>query len=104
MDYKFTYFKKTGEYITNGEWDGDEGFFFEYSVDREEVLDALVEIIANSDILNDSSISWLTKLQIAKNFVNKIDETDSVDEWFDSYYDELKDIFHDEALEYVLEN
>ena len=91
MSKTFRYFKKTGELRDRlGEWDGDEGFEFEYDVDDKELLDAVCDLV--------DEYYFEDKLNI-KNFKNFIRDFDMLDELIEGFEDELHDYFEQEALE-----
>jgi hypothetical protein len=99
---KFTYFRKTGEIYRQGidgaEWDGDEGYDFDYEVEDSKVESALTEIIFQdnfSDITGDKEEREKIR-QGLKDFLSGLDLTDEIG---DVYYDELKDYFESEAQE-----
>ena len=90
---RFTYFKKTGEFRDkHGEWDGDDGFEFDYDVDRADLLDAVCDIV---DMCYFGKTLDLTKF---KKFVREFDLIDILAEEF---RDDLHEYFEDEALDSV---
>ena len=87
----FEYFKKTGEIIgKDGEWDGDEGFLFDYDVDDKDLKKAILIL------LDEEYFDCKTNLDKLKEFVNEFDLFDKLKEY---YKDELKDYFEEEAFE-----
>ena len=87
----FRYFKKTGElYDKHGEWDGDDGFEFEYDVDIDDIEKALFELV--NDYYFDGKLD-------RKNFANFMRDFDMTDMLIDGFEDELQDYFEQEALD-----
>lgn len=111
--YRFVYFRKTGEYrryvveLDDFEYDGDEGYDFEYEVDSDEVKDALIGIIADDDEyfagISKGDLPYSDRLIIAGNFVELIDDLDGLDGLVERYDEELHDAFYDEAMEWEAE-
>lgn len=98
----FTYFKKTGEYCSEGvdgpEWDGDEGYNFDYDVDDSDVESALTDIVFDenfSDITNDKEVRKKIKEGL-KEFISGLCMASEIG---DVYYDALKDHFESKAQE-----
>ena len=88
---EFTYFKKTGEIRDkDGEWDGDDGFEFEYEVDDERLLDAICKLI------DEQYFEGKLNHKNFKNFVRDFDMFDTLIEGFEY---ELHDYFEQEALD-----
>lgn len=88
---EFIYFKKTGEIRDeDGEWDGDDGFEFEYEVDDERLLDAICKLIDEQ--------YFEGKLN-HKNFRNFVRDFDMFDTLIEGFEDELYDYFEKEALD-----
>ena len=91
MSKTFEYFKKTGEIIDrNGEWDGDEGFWFSYTVDDKKLEQALLVLV--DEYYFDSKV----KLKNLQKYIRDCDMKDTLMEMFE---EELKDYFEEEALE-----
>lgn len=98
---KFNYFRKTGEYYREvdgeREWDGDDGYDFDYEVPKDEIPQALEDIIIHlyfSGLSDNASFYSLVRQGLRK-MLNNI-ETDDLCEQFEG---ELKDYFEEEALE-----
>ena len=85
----FTYTK-----ITSSHGDEDYGDEFDYTVEREDLLDAVVDIVC-------MTYFWLTIKHNVKRFINN---TDILDELVDYYEDELKDYFKEKAYEQEEDN
>lgn len=99
---KFTYFRKTGELYrdVNGgrEWDGDEGYEFDYEPESEQVESALTDVIFD-EYFGAVTADKETLKQI-KQKLNKLIFDIELDEEFGKvFYDELKNYFEDEAQE-----
>ena len=98
---KFNYFRKTGEYYREvdgeREWDGDNGYNFDYEVPKDEIPEALEDIIIDLyfDGLSDNASFYSLVRQGLRKMLKNI-ETDDLCEQFK---DELKDYFEEEALE-----
>lgn len=125
------YFYKTGEvrrcvdygYGPVEEWDGDEGYDFEFKIDSEQIKTALVWVIKNK-VKNDlkSKSLYPDKHPIInglKDFVNRkftdvenefidallrevfntIEEDDDLDEFAEWYREEIAEYYEDEAME-----
>lgn len=99
---KFTYFRKTGEIRreVNGEqeWDGDEGYDFDYEAEYSEVESALQNIIYDnffSDITKNEEIRKKIQSSIYK-FLSRIDVLEPLAEEF---RDDIQDYFEEAALE-----
>lgn len=107
---RFNYFFQTGCY-TRCDHEGnvldndDEGYNFDYEVDDFEALDKIPEIMADDreifpeDANGEYHIPWKQRYIIAKNIVSMIEDLGSTDELLERYYDDLKDVFYDEAME-----
>lgn len=99
---KFNYFKKTGEIYRNVcgemEWDGDEGYDFDYEVEADRVEEALADLTFN-DYFFDQTINNETALKIKQKLKNFISDIDLSSELSDFYGDRLKDYFEQEAQE-----
>lgn len=108
MSKVFTYFKKTGEYrrpVDYGygieyEWDGDEGFEFEYQPEEESLKKEVVDILFNryftkKDINSFSENQIICIKNALKDFT---DENNNWEQLYDDFEDKLEDAFRDEAL------
>ena len=96
----FEYFKKTGEIFTENGWDGDEGYWITYEVDKEDLQDALVDILFY-EMLDKDDVKEIGRVGrvIVKDAIRKsIDLCDGWEVLFDEYEEELKDEFELEAL------
>lgn len=107
---RFNYFFQTGCYTRcdsagNVLENDDEGYNFDYEVDDSEALDKIPEIMAGDrEIFPDGPdgechIPWKQRYIITQNIVGMIEDLNSTDELLEHYYDDLKDIFYDEAME-----
>lgn len=102
MSKTFRYFKKTGEIRDrDGEWDGDEGYWFEYEVEDDELLEAVVDLVyedyfSKINIADNCEYVFAVKKGIKK----LINDYDNLDEYVEEYDSELKDYFEKEAKEY----
>lgn len=81
---KFTYFKKTGEFCRNGEWDGDCGYEFDYEPSEDKLKKELKTIIVNRYGLN----AW-----------ELVKDTELYEEVALYFIEELHDAFIDDAME-----
>ena len=87
----FRYFKKTGEIRDRlGEWDGDEGFWFDYEVDDKKLLNAVCNLV--------DEYYFECKMNI-KNFKKFVRDFDMFDTLIEGFEDELNDYFEQEALD-----
>ena len=87
----FEYFKKTGEIIdSNGEWDGDEGFWFSYDVDDDKLKKALLNLI--DEYYFEDKLDY-------KNFMKLVRDFDLLDALIEGFEDDLKDYFEEEAFD-----
>lgn len=100
----FTYFKKTSEYHFNrndiDDYDGDDGYFFEYYVDDIDVHIALAEFIFEDCIL--CAIPNMEEVQqqiIIKRLCDFISDCDLVKPLKEPYKKRLHDRFEQDALE-----
>lgn len=84
----FTYTK-----ITSSHGDEDYGYEFDYTVEREDLLDAVVDIAYRAYF---SNCLWAA---VKDNIRRFIIDTDILDELVDYYEDELKDYFKQKAFE-----
>lgn len=90
---RFTYFKKTGEFRDkHGEWDGDDGFEFDYDVNGEDLFDAVCDIV--------DRLYFENTLDRAK-FAMFVYYCDLLDILAEQLRDELQEYFEDEALDSV---
>lgn len=85
----FTYTK-----ITSSHGDEDYGDEFDYTVEREDLLDAVVDIAYRTYFRG----------AIKDNIRRFINDTDILDELVDYYEDELKDYFKQKAFEWEEDN
>lgn len=91
MSKTFMYFKKTGElYDKFGEYDGDDGFWFEYEVEDNKLFKALLELI------NDYYFESKANLKNIKSFITDFGMLDDLIEGFE---EELKEYFEEEAID-----
>lgn len=87
----FRYFKKTGELRDRlGEWDGDEGFEFEYDVDDDDLWDAICNLV--DEYYFEDKLNY-------KNFRKFVRDFDMFDTLIEGFKDELHDYFEQEALD-----
>lgn len=107
---KFNYFVQTGCYYRydsegNAFDSEDEGYDFDYEVDNSEALDEIPTIMAGDREIfpegpdGEFFIPWKQRYVIAQNIVSMMEDLDSTDGLLERYYDDLKDVFHDEAME-----
>lgn len=102
----FTYFKKTGEihFEHNGidDYDGDDGYEFDYEVDDIDVQMAIAEFI-----YEDYIVSTLPTNTEAQNVINKlwnfISDFDLLETFLNVYHDKLRNMFEQDALEMARE-
>lgn len=79
---EITYFKKTGEYRRNDEWDGDIGHKFTFEPDQEEFKKELKKLVVNEY----GELAW-----------KMVDDFGLYEEVGAGYKDELKEIFENVA-------
>ncbi len=91
----FTYTK-----ITSSHGDEDYGYEFNYTVEREDLLDAVVDIACRRYF---SGCLWVVKRFISE-FKRFISDTDILDALVDYYEDDLKDYFKQKAYEQEEDN
>lgn len=128
---KLEYFYKTGEnyrLVNYGdgperEWDGDDGYDFEFEIDSEQIKTALVWVIknkvkcglrhksSNSDkypVINGLKDFVNRKFTAAENefidsllreVLNTIEEYDGLEEFAEWYSEEIAEYYEDEAME-----
>lgn len=99
MDRVFTYTRITNQYYLDStdEWEED-GEDFEYEPEYDDLVEQIAKIIYCVYNFKDS-IDINKKYNIIDKIKEFIVDFDFVDILFDEYYDELKDIFKDEAFE-----
>lgn len=115
------YFYKTGEihrwvnygYGPEKEWDGDEGYDFEYDIYSDQIKKALSYILMNNgyDKLKDNNefkklvqfpldICQEKQLEIIIDFfISLIDDADLLDDFAEQFRNEITDYYEDEAME-----
>lgn len=107
---KFTYFKKQGTYVRydvhtdDCEDDGDYGYYFDYEVKDSDAIYELPALMVKDEyvIPFDSpaiDMDPADRLEMCKCFVTFLDNNDQINWLLEYYYDELREIFYDEALE-----
>ena len=84
----FTYTK-----ITSSHGDEDYGYEFDYEVEREDLLDAVVDIVYRQYFLD---CLWVAVKNNIKRFIS---DTDILDALVEYYEDDLKDYFKEKAFE-----
>lgn len=96
----FTYTK-----IISSHGDEDYGDEFDYTVEREDLLDAVADIAYRRYF---SDCLWVVNKDNLKRFISEfkrfISDTDILDELVDYYEDELKDYFKEKAYEQEEDN
>ena len=96
MSKTFTYTILKGqyylEYSDEFEYDGDD---FDYEVDDEKLLDAVVDLI--KEYYFDGKLN-------VKQFKSFVRDFGNLDELADGFYDELKERFEDDAMDYYKDN
>ena len=80
---EFTYFKKTGEYYRDGEWDGDAGYKFTFKPTDAELKSELKELV----VRDYGERAW-----------DLVENLDLIKEVSADYKEELKEIFEDVAM------
>ena len=99
MSKSFFYFRKTGIIRDiNGEYDGDEGYWFEHQVDLEELKNAIVEIVFDSYFVEEEYGETQIEF-IKKSIYEFIEDNDFWKELSENYEQELKEYFEDSAFE-----
>ena len=97
---KFTYTK-----ITSSHGDEEYGYEFDYTVEYEDLLDAVVDIVYRQYFLD---CLWVANKDNIRRFISDfkrfICDTDILDALVEYYEDELKDYFKDEAFEQEEDN
>ena len=88
----FTYTK-----ITSSHGDEDYGYEFNYTVEREDLLDAVVDIAYRAYF--SDCLLVVNKDNVKREFKRFISDTDILDALVDYYEDELKDYFKEKAFE-----
>lgn len=88
----FKYFKATGVAMANGEFDGYEGYEFEYGVDEDDLIPAIVEFMCEDFFSN------VDKVEIKKGLTAILRNSDNLEHWVYYYEDDLKEYFEEEAL------
>lgn len=107
---RFNYFVQTGCYYRydsegNAFDSEDESYDFDYEVDDSEALGEIPAIMAGDREIfpegpnGECHIPWEQKYIIARNVVSMMEDLDSTDGLLERYYDDLKDVFRDEAME-----
>lgn len=101
MSKTFRYFKKTGEIRDRDcEWDGDEGYWFEYEVEDDELLEAVVDLVYEDYFMKTELADRCDYAVAVKSGLKKfIEDNDNLDELVEDYEEELKDYFEEEALD-----
>lgn len=88
MSIKIKYFKKTGEIYRDTpfgrEWDGDDGYFFNYEPEEEELKETLKPLVEE---------------QYGETAWKLVEDFGLYDEVAKGYEEELKEHFEDKALE-----
>lgn len=102
MSKTFTYTKFTGHYYCqySDEWEED-GVEFDYEVDDEDLLPAIVDLLVDDYFMDDNGVMRNEELRKAvKERLSKlIEENDLVEPLADQYEDTLKEIFQDKAMD-----
>ena len=80
---EFTYFKKTGEYYRDGEWDGDAGHKFTFKPTDAELKSELKNLV----VRDYDEHAWAL-----------VENLDLIEEVSADYKEELKEIFEDVAM------
>lgn len=121
------YFYKTGEYtIDRGygeEWDGDDGYDFEFEIDDDQIKKALVSVIKQkvksmlrmkSDLADKYPISKDLKEfvngkftkgenefinEVINEMLSTIEDSDNLEDFAEWYREEISDYYEDEAME-----
>ena len=103
MSKTFTYFRKTGEIRRpiggsfGDEWDGDEGYDFNYTPDENDFRNALVDIATNyyfNDILEKNPE---LKEALKSKVEQLLNENDFEDDLANFFENDLKEWFEDKA-------
>lgn len=95
---KLRYFFKESEIIgPNGEWDGDEGFYFDYDVPYKDLKEALRWIVKNNceneDLLRTAETDrWVDKI------IDTIDDMGALDALAEYYEEDLRIYFEEDAM------
>ena len=100
MTRSYTYFMKTGEmYDRLGNWDGDDGYDFEYKPDQRDFSNAVIDVVTEyfSEFVTMNCPDLKGKLR--ERVEELIEEHDLEDDLADAFEDELKEYFEDEAME-----
>lgn len=96
----FEYFKKTGEIFTEDGWDGDEGYYINYTVEDEELKEALVNILFYEFYTDKErkELGGMGRLFAKQGIRKSIDICEGWEALFEQYEEELKEEFEIEAL------
>ncbi len=107
MSKTFSYFRKTGEIhrpvniggVIDYEWDGDEGYYFEYEPNDSDFSEALVEIVTEHYFGDITKKNPELKEELKNKLSDLISERDFEDDLAEAFEDDLKEWFEDEAQE-----
>lgn len=107
MSKTFTYFRKTGEIrrpVNIGgeidyEWDGYEGYDFEYTPNNSDFSEAVVEIVTDYYFGEIIKKNPELKEELKNKVSDLISEMDFEDDLAEAFEDDLKEWFKDEAQE-----
>ncbi len=93
------FFRKTGEIWINGEWDGDEGYDFNYTPDTDDLEDALVSIVTEYYFGETINENPALEKDLTEKVRNLIQDCDFGDALADSFEEDLIAWFDTEAQE-----
>ena len=107
MSKVFSYFRKTGEIrrpVNIGgeidyEWDGDEGYDFDYEPADSDFSEAVVEIVSYYYFWEIIKKNPELKEELKKKVSDLISEMDFEDDLAEAFEDDLKEWFEDKAQE-----
>jgi hypothetical protein len=96
---EFTYFKSTGViFDKHGGYDGDDGYYFNYEVEKEELKLGVVELIINEHFDGISAFKERHFEVVRKGIYKFIDNYLDWDELIEEHKEELQDMFEEEAI------
>lgn len=101
MSKTFTYTKITQKvYLANTDEYEEFGDDFDYTVDDEDLLDAIVDFVFSDYFKDTELVDYSDYERTVKNGLKEfINDNDILDQLVENYEDELYDYFRDEAFE-----
>lgn len=100
MTKALQYFKRTGIiYDRDGEYDGDEGYNFEYEPEQQDFSNALVSIVTDYFFKDTIRKNPDLEEELEEKVRRLIDECDFENDLADAFEEELTEWFEEEAME-----